>query len=172
MKTSELVLNLPTYIALTIALVAVNPVKTSDCAEGWAERLSRCYYFSNTTTDWYTAWENCGKYRANLLSIESVAETNNVNGYIQLYTSGSNDWWTSGSNDNDNGDWVWYGTDSKIYYENVCTTQDPNPSPETNHCIALSSKCGHAWVTADCTSKDLKYICEKDADLADLSVVY
>lgn len=153
-------------IAVIGAFLAFYPANAitltgEECPEGWAFRLYHCYYFSNDTADWFSAWQKCNKLQADLVSIESETEFQNIIGQIKQRAAGKFRWWTSGSDLHQTSDWAWYGTKNKVYYQNFCSPEDIG----IGRCLTLDAACGYQFVTESCEETVIRYICERDAHL-------
>jgi len=165
MKTTMLTLNLlVALVLLTLSGVLAEDTNPPQCPAGWSTKLGRCYYFSNTTADWFKAWQSCGDLRAHLLSVETKVEGDKVVEWINTYSGGKYNWWTSGCNDNALGVWTWYGTLNKITYQNACRNEAYTSGVTFDqHCLSLSTDCGYQWLPKTCSDASLRYVCEKDA---------
>ncbi|XP_057371750.1 C-type lectin domain family 4 member F-like [Daphnia carinata] len=90
-----------------------------------AEVGNSCYCFSKLQKNWTSAQEFCRKNDMYLLSLETQNETDFINNYIKNSGLPKDFYWTSGSDEAIEGQWVWTST-----LENVTVTNWRNNQPD------------------------------------------
>ncbi|XP_032779632.2 uncharacterized protein LOC116918077 isoform X1 [Daphnia magna] len=107
--------------------------------------------------NWTSAQEFCRKNDMFLLSLETQNETDFINNYIQNSGLPKDFYWTSGSDEANEGQWIWTST-----LENVTVTNWRNNQPDggkKENCLYLHSRDDFKWGDWMCNLSQY-FICE------------
>ncbi|XP_073411783.1 hepatic lectin-like isoform X1 [Dendrobates tinctorius] len=128
--------------------------KKYTCGTGWNLFDSKCYFFSNTKSNWFKARSMC------VLKNSDLAVINNENEQRFIGTkTGARAYWIGLTDTEVEGNWTWVdGTDYKSSYKNWMPNE-PNSS-------GGDEDCGHVWKEAkwndkNCHDSTSFAICEK-----------
>ncbi|XP_034554057.1 CD209 antigen-like protein D isoform X2 [Notolabrus celidotus] len=148
------------------------PVKTlcpqkvcKPCLDNWVRFQSNCYLitkhkYSNDWRKWIQSHEECQKFNANLVVIESQEEQEFINNHTEKYHDENHGYWIGLSKKEETGTWSWLdGSNLTVEY-----WRDQPSNLRWTDC-ALTSPRGHPlanWQKTSCTMWN-RYICETRA---------
>ncbi|XP_023932905.1 uncharacterized protein LOC112042508 [Lingula anatina] len=141
----------------------------SPCPPGFTPFQTSCYVFELHQTDWVSANKMCRDlHAANLVSIESQAEQNFLKNHIKRNKLKPEipykhwGFWTSGTDLDKEGVWIWHGTKRPVTFSAWGGNQ-----PDNNYC-RLPEGCMHMVGSYDFKWNDLpcfinlnSFICER-----------
>ncbi|XP_046634621.1 uncharacterized protein LOC124313856 isoform X2 [Daphnia pulicaria] len=122
-----------------------------------AEVGNSCYCFSKLQRNWTAAQEFCRKNDMFLLSLETQNETELINNHIKNSGLPKDFYWTSGSDEAKEGQWIWTSTQ-----ENITVTNWRNNQPDggkKENCLYLHSRDEFKWGDWMCNLSQY-FICE------------
>lgn len=126
------------------------------------EMPNSCYLFVEEKKTWNGAQQYCMGKRGHLVAIETWEENNYLKNQINGLNTGSQAWWTGGSNGGVPGQWMWKipnGVDEAVKYHDWESRQ-PDNAGRKETVIELRST-GHRWNDRANTVKSF-FICEYD----------
>merc|ERR1711962_682715 len=143
------------------------------CSEHTASRFSmpltmlgnKKYYLGIFfKANWYKAEQYCRFHGMHLASINSGDEQKNLEEHIQSFGMGHEHFWTSGTDQAEEGKFFWMSTGKPMTYENW-NAGDPNnfqyENGEQEHCLELWNRDGKGlrWNDTPC-SFETYFVCE------------
>ena len=166
---------LPALLNLRLLLVSPNFMPlvflfllllNSACQQGWIGKGTSCYKLFTSNNTWKNAKEECEKWNATLVKVESSEENDFIK--TELSPTKYRNYWIGLSDSDKEGDWMWTdGTQlDSDGYKNWGDDQ-PNTNGNNNEdCVVIrisKSDPDHyygKWYDRPC-SLDKKFICEK-----------
>ncbi|XP_056425119.1 hepatic lectin-like isoform X2 [Hyla sarda] len=128
--------------------------KMGTCDSGWYFFDRKCYFFSNTKSNWNRARSLCVQKNADL----AVINNENEQRFISSIT-GSMPYWIGLTDNESEGNWTWVdGTDYKKSYKSW-SPDEPNSSGGEEDCAQVL-KLGK-WNDKSCHDTNTYAICEK-----------
>ncbi|XP_030080523.1 C-type lectin 37Da-like [Drosophila hydei] len=124
-------------------------------------RIGSGYYLFELKNwrNWYEAYETCRTMDAELITIETIEEWNEINRYMQE-TKIDNSYWTSGTDLAKEGAHVWFSSGQPINIK-VWARGQPDNAGKVEHCDELGWKGNNTTGLNDGPCASLKlYICE------------
>ena len=136
----------------------------SACQQGWIGNGTSCYKSFTSSKTWENAKEECEKWHAKLVKVESREENDFIK--TEVMAADKHDYYWIGLSDSDNeGDWKWTdGTELDLDgYKNWKESQ-PDNYADNEDCVVIGMTPSYPfysgkWADIPCSSKR-KYICE------------
>ena len=158
----RLLLVSPNFMSLVfLFLLLLN----SACQQGWIGNGTSCYKLFTSNKTWENAKEECEKWNATLVKVESSEENDFIK--TELLPSKNRNYWIGLSDSDNEGDWMWTdGTQlDSDGYKNWGDDQPKNNKNNNEDCVVIrirKSDPDHygKWRDLPC-SLDKKFICEK-----------
>ena len=136
----------------------------SACQQGWIGNGMFCYKLFTSSETWENAKEECEKWNATLVKVESHDENDFIKKKV-LPTNkyGTHDYWIGLSDSASEGDWMWTDGTKLDTYKNWGHNQ-PNANKNNENCVVIRIikpfryRYGK-WHDIQC-SNEKEYICE------------
>lgn len=114
--------------------------------------------------NWYKAEQYCRFHGMHLASINSAAEQRNLQDHIQSFGMGHEHFWTSGTDQAEEGKFFWMSTGKPLTFENWNSGEPNNfqyENGEMEHCLELWNRDGKGlrWNDTPC-SFETYFVCE------------
>jgi len=114
--------------------------------------------------NWYKAEQYCRFHGMHLASINSDAEQRNLQEHIQSFGMGHEHFWTSGTDQAEEGKFFWMSTGKPLTFENWNSGEPNNfeyENGEKEHCLELWNRDGKGlrWNDTPC-SFETYFVCE------------
>jgi len=114
--------------------------------------------------NWYKAEQYCRFHGMHLASINSEEEQKNLQEHIQSYGMGHEHFWTSGTDQAEEGKFFWMSTGKPVTYENWNAGEPNNfqyENGEQEHCLELWNRDGKGlrWNDTPCSFETF-FVCE------------
>merc|ERR1711872_1114367 len=114
--------------------------------------------------NWYKSSQYCRFHGMHLASINSEEEQNNLEEHIQSIGMGEEHFWTSGTDQAEEGSFFWMSTGKPITYENWNSGEPNNfqyENGEEEHCLELWNRDGKGlrWNDTPCSFETF-FVCE------------
>jgi len=114
--------------------------------------------------NWYKSSQYCRFHGMHLASINSVEEQTNLEEHIQSIGMGEEHFWTSGTDQAEEGKFFWMSTGKPITYENWNAGEPNNfqyENGEKEHCLELWNRDGKGlrWNDTPCSFETF-FVCE------------
>lgn len=114
--------------------------------------------------NWYKAEQYCRFHGMHLASINSAEEQKDLQDHIQAYGMGHEHFWTSGTDQGEEGKFFWMGTGKPITYQNWNAGEPNNfqyEDGEQEHCLEMWDRDGKGlgWNDTPCSFSTF-FICE------------
>ena len=136
----------------------------SACQQGWISNGKSCYKLFTSSKTWENAKEECKKWNARLVKVESSEENDFIKTEL-LPTDEDDNYWIGLSDSDNEGDWMWTdGTQlDSDGYKNWGDNQPDNEKDKQN-CVLIAIRTSDPdhngkWHDKRCSRKR-KYICE------------
>ena len=136
----------------------------SACQQGWIGNGTSCYKLFTSNKTWENAKEECGKWNATLVKVESREENDFIKAKI-LPTNKNDNYWIGLSDSGEKNVWMWTdGTQlDSDGYENWGDDQ-PNNNNNKQNCVLIQIRKfdpdhNGKWHDKRCF-RERKYICE------------
>jgi len=115
-------------------------------------------------SNWYKAEQYCRFHGMHLASINSAEEQRDLQDHIQAYGMGHEHFWTSGTDQGEEGKFFWMGTGKPITYTNWNAGEPNNfqyEDGEQEHCLEMWDRDGKGlgWNDTPCSFSTF-FICE------------
>jgi len=115
-------------------------------------------------SNWYKAEQYCRFHGMHLASINSAEEQKDLQDHIQAYGMGHEHFWTSGTDQGEEGKFFWMGTGKPITYTNWNAGEPNNfqyEDGEQEHCLEMWDRDGKGlgWNDTPCSFSTF-FICE------------
>lgn len=114
--------------------------------------------------NWYKAEQYCRFHGMHLASINSAEEQRDLQDHIQAYGMGHEHFWTSGTDQGEEGKFFWMGTGKPVTYQNWNAGEPNNfeyEDGEQEHCLEMWDRDGKGlgWNDTPCSFSTF-FICE------------
>jgi len=114
--------------------------------------------------NWYKAEQYCRFHGMHLASVNSVDEQKNLEDHIQSFGMGHEHFWTSGTDQAEEGKFFWMSTGKPMTYENWNAGEPNNfqyENGEQEHCLELWNRDGKGlrWNDTPCSFETF-FVCE------------
>jgi len=114
--------------------------------------------------NWYKAEQYCRFHGMHLASINSAEEQKDLQDHIQAYGMGHEHFWTSGTDQGEEGKFFWMGTGKPVTYQNWNAGEPNNfqyEDGEQEHCLEMWDRDGKGlgWNDTPCSFSTF-FICE------------
>jgi len=114
--------------------------------------------------NWYKAEQYCRFHGMHLASINSEEEQRNLQEHIQSFGMGHEHFWTSGTDQAEEGKFFWMSTGKPVTYENWNAGEPNNfqyENGEQEHCLELWNRDGKGlrWNDTPCSFETF-FVCE------------
>ena len=138
----------------------------SACQQGWINNGKSCYKLFTSSKTWKKAKEECKKWNARLVKVESSEENDFIKTEL-LPTDEDVSYWIGLSDSDNEGDWMW--TDgTQLDSDGYKNWGDKRPKTNENNiedCVVIKIRKSDSdhygkWHDRPC-STERKYICEK-----------
>jgi len=126
---------------------------------------SKRYYIGHFfKSNWYKASQYCRFHGMHLASVESKEENSLLEKYINDFGFGQDHFWTSGTDQAEEGNFFWFGNGKPITFTNWNAGEPNNfkyENGEEEHCMELWNRDGKGlkWNDTPC-SFETYFICE------------
>merc|ERR1711936_543642 len=115
-------------------------------------------------SNWYKAEQYCRFHGMHLASINTAEEQRDLQDHIQAYGMGHEHFWTSGTDQGEEGKFFWMGTGKPITYTNWNAGEPNNfqyEDGEQEHCLEMWDRDGKGlgWNDTPCSFSTF-FICE------------
>ncbi|KAL4238854.1 hypothetical protein ACF0H5_003561 [Mactra antiquata] len=135
-------------------------VAATNCPDLWIPYQGSCYRFGHKHLSFFEAQHYCEQHNGHLVHIESTSEI----GFLKEFMDHDKDtnWWIGLTDDDIEGQWVWYGT-SVMPEVTDWHTGEPNNSGPGEDCAQYYIYNGGAswsWNDAACNLQNASPICE------------
>merc|ERR1712150_236861 len=100
-------------------------------------------------SNWYKAEQYCRFHGMHLASINTAEEQRDLQDHIQAYGMGHEHFWTSGTDQGEEGKFFWMGTGKPITYTNWNAGEPNNfqyEDGEQEHCLEMWTEMAKVWV--------------------------
>merc|ERR1739836_253131 len=119
-------------------------------------------------SNWYKAEQYCRFHGMHLASINSAEEQRDLQDHIQAYGMGHEHFWTSGTDQGEEGKFFWMGTGKPVTYQNWNAGEPNNfeyEDGEQEHCLEMWDRDGKGlgWNDTPCSFSTF-FICEAQND--------
>ncbi|XP_067380431.1 ladderlectin-like [Channa argus] len=122
--------------------------KSVTCSEGWSQFEDRCFQYVQKAMRWAEAELNCLSMGANLASVHSMQEYQEIQRQIVAATHHYNSTWIGGSNAQQADVWLW--SDGSIFqYSNWCP-KEPNNAGGSEYCLRINYGDQKCWDDYQC----------------------
>lgn len=119
------------------------------------------FLFNDTELNWFAAFHACHLKNMTLATINSEAEQIDIGNLIGSWISTKKVYWTSGTDQAKEGEFVWMSTGQPIRYKNWYYGEPNNHGSQ--HCLTISNINSHQWDDDQCSNKYF-YICEEKTE--------
>jgi len=114
--------------------------------------------------NWYKAEQYCRFHGMHLASINKEAEQNDLENHIESFGMGHEHFWTSGTDQGEEGKFFWMSTGKPVTYENWNAGEPNNftyENGEEEHCLELWNRDGKGlrWNDTPCSFETF-FVCE------------
>jgi len=114
--------------------------------------------------NWYKAEQYCRFHGMHLASVNTATEQKNLEEHIQSYGMGHEHFWTSGTDQAEEGKFFWMSTGKPVTYENWNAGEPNNfqyENGEQEHCLELWNRDGKGmrWNDTPCSFETF-FVCE------------
>jgi len=114
--------------------------------------------------NWYKAEQYCRFHGMHLASINSAEEQRNLEDHITSFGMGHEHFWTSGTDQAEEGKFFWMSTGKPVTYENWNAGEPNNfqyENGEQEHCLELWNRDGKGlrWNDTPCSFETF-FVCE------------
>ncbi|XP_075711551.1 hepatic lectin-like [Rhinoderma darwinii] len=154
-KDDILSLNITVNLLLTkIKEIELDAKKRGICESGWQLFETKCYFFSNTFSNWHKARTQCVFKSADLLVIDNENEQKFISG-----KTGNTPYWIGLNDIEEEGNWTWVDkTDYKSSYKYWMPNEPSNNGAEED-CAQVWKE--GKWNDKSCRDSNSYAICEK-----------
>lgn len=127
---------------------------------------AKSYYIGHFfKANWYKASVYCRFHGMHLASVESRAENDLLEKTVQEFGLGQEHFWTSGTDQGEEGSFTWFGNGRPLTFNNWNTGEPNNfryENGEEEHCLELWNRDGKGlkWNDTPC-SFETYFICER-----------
>ncbi|KAM3924440.1 hepatic lectin-like isoform 2-T2 [Leptodactylus fuscus] len=128
--------------------------KKFTCESGWYLFDRKCYFFTNTNSNWHRARTTCVQKNADLAVINNENEQRFIGGI-----TGNNAYWIGLTDIEAEGNWTWVdGTDYKTSFK-FWKPNEPNSYGGKEDCVQLVKEA--KWNDRACDDTNNFAVCEK-----------
>ncbi|KAL4224113.1 hypothetical protein ACF0H5_017567 [Mactra antiquata] len=146
------------YVSLVCLGILSTTVSATDCPSLWTVFQDSCYLFGHQHLSFVEAEHFCRQHNGNLVRIESAIENDFLIDHVNFMKETS--WWIGLTDDDLEGHWVWYGTDTPSTFTGWLPGQ-PNNYEGKEDCAELWLYNGKwSWNDHQCDTHKITPICE------------
>ncbi|XP_016520470.1 type-2 ice-structuring protein-like isoform X2 [Poecilia formosa] len=124
--------------------------RSVECPTDWTAINDRCFRYVADIKTWAAAEKHCLTLEANLASVHSQEDNDQLQTLIFTATRKSKEAWIGGSDGQETNIWLW-SDGSPMTYTNWCPGQ-PNNALTLQHCIQMNYSKKKCWDDVKCSA--------------------